>query len=165
MDCRKTDENYTVYLLGCFEPCLNMLRQKDQLRIGKKQIKLVFELNKWDYEGEIDEKGFACGFGTVVHDGETYTGTWLLDRFEGVGVQTKADGVRFEGESKQGTWFGKVTVYWLEGQAQPTQTNKVPTEPKQLPAIGNGIPFTLPRTKLKCTTRLMKISPTTKKKD
>ena len=70
------------------------------MRIGKKQIKLVFEVNKWDYEGEIDERGFACGLGTVIHDGGTYMGTWLLDRFEGVGVQTKADGVWYEGEFK-----------------------------------------------------------------
>ena len=44
--------------------------------------------NYWEYEGEVDEEGLACGNGTSKggYDGEeTYVGTWLQDQRDGIG--------------------------------------------------------------------------------
>ena len=66
----------------------------------------------WDYEGEIDENGFACGRGVATFKGNHYEGTFFLDRFEGIGIITQSDGLRIEGEFTRGTYHGKVTFYW-----------------------------------------------------
>ena len=55
-----------------------------RLCLGKKEIEAMEDT--WDYEGEIDEDGLACGFGVAdTGDGWTYVGTFFNDKFEGIG--------------------------------------------------------------------------------
>ena len=42
---------------------------------------------EWDYEGELDEKGKACGFGVAIWLKQSYKGCFFNDTFEGIGVQ------------------------------------------------------------------------------
>ena len=57
-----------------------------ELLIGKKKI--VDEWGReYDYKGEIDKKGKACGYGesTLVNSDQTYKGTFLNDMKHGLG--------------------------------------------------------------------------------
>ena len=40
----------------------------------------------WDYEGEQDKEGRACGYGVAKNQfNATYVGTWFNDAWEGLG--------------------------------------------------------------------------------
>ena len=41
----------------------------------------------WDYEGEQDKEGRACGYGVAKRQdrNDTYVGTWFNDAWEGLG--------------------------------------------------------------------------------
>ena len=38
----------------------------------------------WDYEGEINEDGLACGQGVATRDKAKFTGTFFNDKLEGI---------------------------------------------------------------------------------
>ena len=72
-------------------PLLEKLRKEGKLKKGVKQITDPSG-EAYDYVGEIDDNGIACGFGTATkidnNLGKKYTGTFLFDNFEGLGKMT-----------------------------------------------------------------------------
>ena len=74
----------------------------------------------FDYIGELDEDGKACGRGIATsraYPREQYTGTFFNDLYEGIGIFTSSEyGSRYEGEFKAGEKFGKVTAYNNDGK-------------------------------------------------
>ena len=100
---------FDVYLDESFHPLLEQLRADKKLFEGKKTFRQWG--TEWQYVGEIDEDGFACGSGTVKNaSGETYTGNFHQDKFHGVGVHVYRRG-RYEGTYKDGKKHGKQTHY------------------------------------------------------
>ena len=49
---------------------VELVRSQGLLKKGKKMI------DNWEYEGEMEEHGFACGFGVVKLGSKSYKGTW-----------------------------------------------------------------------------------------
>ena len=49
-------------------------------RIGKKTID-----ERWEYTGELDDNGLACGHGVATHGNKQYKGTWFADKRHGIG--------------------------------------------------------------------------------
>ena len=51
------------------------------------ETKCVTTSGEWDYEGDVDEYGQACGYGTAVskENGNVYKGTWLDNLPHGIG--------------------------------------------------------------------------------
>ena len=65
------------------------------------------------YDGQIDKNGKAFGKGKLTGENYVYTGSFVDNHIEGVGVQIvtnldKDDTVR-QGEFKQGEFHGKLT--------------------------------------------------------
>ena len=54
--------------------------------MGRKKIKAMNE--EWEYEGEIDESGKACGIGKASYrsNSHIWKGSFLNDTFEGIGT-------------------------------------------------------------------------------
>ena len=48
------------------------------------------ETEEWDYEGELDQEGLACGMGELSNkDGDmSYRGMFVGDKYEGTGKCT-----------------------------------------------------------------------------
>ena len=74
--------------------------------------------NYWNYEGELDEEGRACGKGVATHEYTKHIGMFFNDAAEGVGVReissySRQRGehllTRIEGEFKAWECFGLVT--------------------------------------------------------
>lgn len=84
---------------------------------------------KWNYTGEIDEDGMACGFGEIVNlkgwDTCRFKGIFLNDRGHGFGKKSRIDLLKSVGtftdeargartvtsEFYLGTFFGKQTEW------------------------------------------------------
>ena len=61
-----------------------------------------YEFNNYTVEGEY-VNGKLNGLGTEQHeDGTTYAGMWKDAQYHGQGVHTFPDGMRYEGEYKEG---------------------------------------------------------------
>ena len=65
----------------------------------------------WEYQGEIDRAGLACGTGMAKNKlGQVKIGTFQRDVFEGIGVlQDHAE--CFQGEFQADVLHGKCTKY------------------------------------------------------
>ena len=80
------------------------LKRDGALKEGKKKI-IGNDGNEWDYEGPIDENGVACGIGKATRGDDpakrdnphsrifdwTYTGSFVNDKFEGVGILARRE--------------------------------------------------------------------------
>ena len=52
-----------------------------------------FKDDDWEYVGEIDDEGLACGQGILSRwTGDKYEGGFVNDMFEGIGKQTSRVG-------------------------------------------------------------------------
>ena len=83
----------------------------------------------WQYVGEMNSKNLMCGLGTLTYEATNpqnsgtavqmgyndYTGTFLDDRFHGIGRQVWEYFV-YEGEYKEGKRHGFATVYFNDGK-------------------------------------------------
>ena len=49
-------------------------------RLGKKTID-----DRWEYTGELDDNGLACGHGVATQGNKQYKGTWFMDKRHGIG--------------------------------------------------------------------------------
>ena len=68
------------------------LRLLDKLHKGSKTIRDHNDV-EYEYEGEFDKEGYACGQGIAkCQDGHSYTGTFLKDKMHGIGVIRYKDG-------------------------------------------------------------------------
>ena len=77
-------ETVSLYFHLCILPYLDMLRQQNKLKHGKKQVELFS--NDADYEGEMDENGDCVGLGTAtLKNGFKWYGTWLNNELHGIG--------------------------------------------------------------------------------
>ena len=79
-------EEYTQYVFGYLLPFLDELKSKNATKKGSKTI--VVYGKYCSYLGELDNQGRANGHGVVVSDdkvGLYYEGTFVNDRFEGIG--------------------------------------------------------------------------------
>lgn len=63
---------------------------------------------EWDYKGELDAEGKACGRGYAAKAGGwyRYSGEWLDDRIMGIG-EYNGDGRELSGEWRNGRPHGK----------------------------------------------------------
>ena len=57
---RTSVNDYTIYVRSYLEPWLQLQRTEDKLRVGKKILIDRFGFH-WEYQGEIDREGLACG--------------------------------------------------------------------------------------------------------
>ena len=79
-------ETMAGYLHLYLFPYLNMLRQQNKLKHGKKKIKISGVANECDYDGEMDENGDCVGLGTATKlNGSKRYGTWLNNELHGIG--------------------------------------------------------------------------------
>ena len=86
-ECRsyrdKSWETYSLYVHGYLLPTFDQMRSEGKLKRNTKLIDLDDYGELYDYEGELDEEGNACGYGTLsLNDGiheETYRGTFWND--------------------------------------------------------------------------------------
>ena len=80
----------TAYIHLCFLPYLDMLRQQNKLKQGKKKVKVDGE--DADYEGEMDENGDCLGIGTATWYKDTkHYGTWLNNERHGTSKSSALD--------------------------------------------------------------------------
>lgn len=115
LQCEKSEENYTYCILGHLEPMICEFRAEGRLTYVEKQIEDRYG-NKWDFKGEVDKKGLACGKGVATRpSGSKFEGTFLDGQWHGTGVRTWSE-VRYEGEYRHGKDFGKGTYYGDDGQ-------------------------------------------------
>ena len=96
------------------------MRKSGKLKKGKKTIhrkKDQFDDTIWEYAGELDAEGNATGFGIAECKSlsEKYTGTFLDDVWEGIGVFIDSNDRRHDAEYKSGKWHGKLTVHYPKG--------------------------------------------------
>ena len=66
----------------------------------------------WDYEGEIDENGKACGTGKASSITTRYEGSFLNDKMEGIGTYSTHHPMqesKLVGEFRDGKMHGKIT--------------------------------------------------------
>ena len=99
----------------------------DQLRSQKKLSKgskvLMIGKTAWQYTGELDEDGFACGIGSATRSqeeefgdtkmdcaGGTIYGTFYKDKMHGVCSEIQGQKYRYDGEYREGLAFGKGTL-------------------------------------------------------
>ena len=76
-------ETMTGYFHLCILPNLDMLRQQNKLKHGKKKVK-IFGRDA-DYDGEMDENGDCVGVGTATTmGGIKHYGTWLNNKLHGI---------------------------------------------------------------------------------
>ena len=123
---------YTQYVGDYLQPWVQELRLRGKLKRGKKKIHIKGvnryfpeEGEDWDYEGELDQDGLACGMGELSNkDGNhSYTGCFVNDKFEGIGVYAypneyrRNDDDTFDGEWKNGLKHGKITFHDAGGAA------------------------------------------------
>jgi len=67
-DCKIGDAtNYSYYAHGKFLPWIQNQRDKNKLRIGESIVRIE-PFGNFDYYGEIDDKGKACGSGVAIRD-------------------------------------------------------------------------------------------------
>jgi len=59
-------ECYTIYILEYFNPWLEELRAKGELRKDYSGSKTQLAGENWTYKGEIDKNGLACGYGIAT---------------------------------------------------------------------------------------------------
>ena len=76
---------YTYYIQGFLIPYLDDLRDQQKLKLGTKEI-LIPNQGTFIYNGELDDKGKACGKGSAVNQklGIRLEGTWLNDKAHGI---------------------------------------------------------------------------------
>ena len=74
-----------------------------------------------EYNGEIDERGNACGKGeSSYQDGhETYSGCFYNNTWEGIGTLTLPNGTKYEGEFRGGKKHGKMTTLFKKDAKHP----------------------------------------------
>lgn len=66
------------------------------------------------YSGEIDAEGRACGYGVAVFQDDPnvkYKGTWLDDKYHGIGILSHNANKREEAEFRNNFVYGKGTQY------------------------------------------------------
>ena len=68
-ECRnyrdKSWETYALYVHGYLLPTLDKMRSDGKLKRGHRLIEIDDEGDLYDYDGELDEEGNACGYGTM----------------------------------------------------------------------------------------------------
>ena len=83
-----------------------------KLRTGKTKIKVAGEI-ECDYEGELDEYDNAYGEGILKWPtGTVEEATWMNNEKHGYCIVTDPSGEVKQGEVKNGSWCGELTVYW-----------------------------------------------------
>ena len=112
---RGDHEEYSKYVFGYLLPYFDELNSK---KASKKGCKKIIAYGKdFQYQGDLDSKGRANGYGFVVSDWLTYEGTFVNDRFEGIGESflkqiTRHIILGIETQKKTGeVWQGE----WLNG--------------------------------------------------
>ena len=97
------EHNFLAWVAG--------LRLLDKLHQGSKTIQDHNGV-EYEYEGELDKQGQACGQGIArCSDGHSYTGTFLSDKMHGIGVIRYKDGSVEQGRWQDGHIHGKTTLY------------------------------------------------------
>ena len=76
-------ETMTGYFHLHILPSLDMLRQQNKLKHGKKKIN-SYGFGNADYEGEMDENGDCVGIGTAANEHGKYYATWLDNKLQGM---------------------------------------------------------------------------------
>ena len=72
----------TAYINLCFLPYLDLLRQQNKLKQGKKEVEVDGFVS--EYLGEMDESDNCIGVGTATDKyGNKRYGTWLNDEMHG----------------------------------------------------------------------------------
>lgn len=81
--CKSSPIWYSLYANYHLKFLFDDLQKEGKLKQGKKNI------DGWEYEGQIDESGLACGYGKAIQVTEgydyTYEGMWVEDKWEGIG--------------------------------------------------------------------------------
>ena len=118
--CKDTVYFYTIYCIDYLERSLEEMRISGKLKKGRKTIhrkKDQYDESVWQYMGELNDKGLAYGFGTATCKAlnEKYTGTFVDDVWEGIGVFIDSNNRRHDAEYKSGKWHGKLTVHYPNG--------------------------------------------------
>ena len=118
--CMETVYFYTIYCIDYLEHSLQDMRISGKLKKGRKTIhrkKDQYDDSVWQYMGELNAEGLAHGFGTATCKAlnEKYTGTFVDDVWEGIGVFIDSNNRRHDAEYKGGKWHGKLTVHYPNG--------------------------------------------------
>ena len=90
MSLHEDPRRMTAYIHLCFLPYLDMLRQQNKLKQGKRKVEVVGR--DWDYEGEMDGNDDCVGLGTATDEyGTKYYGTWLNNERHGTSKSSALD--------------------------------------------------------------------------
>ena len=108
------DANYYDYMMNQRHSIVEEIERRQQNRKDHLQIGEL----EFDYVGEVDSNGKACGFGTAIaRDKDVYPitleGTWLEDQPHGVMKMETEDAIHVD-EWNNGKQYGKGTRYTKE---------------------------------------------------
>ena len=68
-ECREHEDKiqtYSFYVHGFLLPWFQEQREAGKIAIGMKSKPLFFDGAEWDYHGELDKNGNACGWGKAT---------------------------------------------------------------------------------------------------
>ena len=114
MNSEKNNPKFmSAYIEDYLKPKLFKMRREGRLKKGKKKVQIQnVEVN---YEGEMDEKGLATGFGKATYSHGFVEGMFYEDCTQGVCILHWSKGRRV-GERKNSLLHGKMTLYQKDGR-------------------------------------------------
>ena len=90
-----TKDNNKWYIHIELLPKLTKMRKESKLLHD--QTKKLFD-EEFEYFGDTDLDGKACGWGTAIRDNQSYTGTFLNDKMTGIVVGRRGTAYILVGE-------------------------------------------------------------------
>ena len=93
-----TKDNNKWYIHIELLPKLTKMRKESKLLHNQTKKQIWPGIGEYEYFGDTDLDGKACGWGTAIRDNQSYTGTFLNDKMTGIVVGRRGTAYILVGE-------------------------------------------------------------------